>query len=132
MFLGRGRRAEAALGMPVAEAVVNARSLADFEGFKGCHPEKDLVIVPLTTLAATDPSTAPKNTCSKHLCQLSQKLSSFPHHFLAAGLPSKCPLLALYCHMSKLISPLKLASMGLPICNKSSADLLRDDGYCRT
>jgi hypothetical protein len=62
MFLGRGSSAEAALGTPVADAVVRARSFADFDGFRGCQPEMDFVIDPSTILTATDPSTAPQST----------------------------------------------------------------------
>ena len=64
---GRASSAGAALGMPVAVAVVSARVLAEVEGSKGCHPARLLLTDPSTTLAASVPKSAPRLTCSSPL-----------------------------------------------------------------
>ena len=53
--LGRASKAGAALGMPVAAAVVSARVCADLEGFRGCQPERPRLTDPSATLAAIVP-----------------------------------------------------------------------------
>lgn len=62
--LDRASRAGAALGMPVAAAVVSARVLAELEGFMGCHPERPRLTDPSATLAAIAPYRAPMTTCA--------------------------------------------------------------------
>ncbi len=64
--LGRASKAGAALGMPVAAAVVSARVCADLEGFMGCHPERPRLNDPSATLAAKAPKKAPMTTCSEN------------------------------------------------------------------
>ena len=64
---GRASSAGAALGMPVAVAVVSARVLAEVEGSKGCQPARLLLTDPSTTLAASVPKSAPRLTCSSPL-----------------------------------------------------------------
>ena len=68
--LGRASKAGAALGMPVAAAVVSARVLAELEGFVGCHPDSPCLMDPSATLAATCPYRAPMSTCETAARQL--------------------------------------------------------------